>query len=125
MMNFEGKPNDVMTLAHELGHGIHQYLARQQGALQSDTPLTTAETASVFGEMLIFQDMMAQETDPEVRLAMLLASIAVVESGPEKLKEIKSPFGPYEYRALDKGFELKSKLLYEGQPVTLTVGKRQ
>jgi hypothetical protein len=56
---------------------------------------------------------------------MLLASIAVVESGPEKLKEIKSPFGPYEYRALDKGFELKSKAMYEGQPVTLTIGQRK
>ena len=53
-----------MTLAHELGHGVHQKLARVQGMLQAHTPLTTAETASVFGEMLVFQDLMARETDP-------------------------------------------------------------
>lgn len=75
LLNFEAKPRDVMTLAHELGHGIHQYLSRQQGMLQSDTPLTTAETASVFGEMLIFQDMMRREDDPQVRLAMLTAKL--------------------------------------------------
>jgi hypothetical protein len=60
----------------------------------------------------------------DARMGMVLAAIAVVESGPEKLKEIKSPLGPYEYRALDKGFELRSKLIYEGQPVTLTVGQK-
>lgn len=75
LLNYEAQPRDVMTLAHELGHGIHQYLSRQQGMLQSDTPLTTAETASVFGEMLVFQDMMAREPDPAVRLAMLTAKL--------------------------------------------------
>ena len=75
MLNFEGNPRDVMTLAHELGHGIHQYLSREQGMLHSDTPLTTAETASVFGEMLTFQNMLRQEDDPEVRLAMLTAKL--------------------------------------------------
>jgi hypothetical protein len=60
-------------------------------------------------------------------MAMLMAGIAVIESGPDKLKEIKDPFGKgtFEYKALDKGFELKSKLLFEGQPVTLTVGQRK
>jgi oligoendopeptidase F len=64
-----------MTLAHELGHGVHQKLSASQGMLQAHTPLTTAETASVFGEMLVFQAMMAQETDPQVRLGMLTAKI--------------------------------------------------
>ncbi len=74
-LNYEAKPRDVMTLAHELGHGVHQYLARRQGLLQADTPLTTAETASTFGEMLVFQDLMAGEGDPAVRLGMLTAKI--------------------------------------------------
>ena len=55
LMNYTGKLRDVQTLAHELGHGVHQYLARDQGVFHADTPLTTAETASVFGEMLTFQ----------------------------------------------------------------------
>jgi hypothetical protein len=69
----------------------------------------------------------AKQQRQQARMAMLLAGIAVVESGQEKLKEIKDPFGPgpFEYRALDKGFELKSKLLFEGQPVTLTIGQRK
>jgi hypothetical protein len=67
----------------------------------------------------------AKEQRQQARMGMLLAGIAVVESGEGKLKELKQPFGPYEYRALDKGFELKSKLLYEGQPVTLTIGQRK
>jgi oligoendopeptidase F len=74
-MNFEGSPRHVMTLAHEMGHGVHQYLSREQGILLSDTPLTTAETASVFGEMLVFQLMMAAEKDPQVRLSMLVQKI--------------------------------------------------
>jgi oligoendopeptidase F len=64
-----------MTLAHELGHGVHQSLAGAQGLLQAQTPLTTAETASVFGEMLVFQDLMARESDTKVRLAMLTEKI--------------------------------------------------
>ncbi len=74
-VNYEATPRDVMTLAHELGHGVHQTLARVQGMLQSGTPLTTAETASVFGEMLVFQDLMSRETDREVRLAMLVGEL--------------------------------------------------
>lgn len=75
LLNYEAKPRDVMTLAHELGHGVHQKLSGIQGLLQADTPLTTAETASVFGEMLVFQAMMARETDPAVRLGMLTSKI--------------------------------------------------
>src|SRR5680860_492543 len=58
MLNYLGKPRDVMTLAHELGHGVHQVLAAEQGALMSQTPLTLAETASVFGEMLTFRSLL-------------------------------------------------------------------
>jgi oligoendopeptidase F len=74
-VNYEATPRDVMTLAHELGHGVHQALARVQGMLQSGTPLTTAETASVFGEMLVFQNLMSRETNREVRLAMLVGKL--------------------------------------------------
>jgi len=65
LMNYQGKVRDVMTLAHELGHGIHQYLAREQGYLMSQTPLTLAETASVFGEQLTFQKILKSEKNPK------------------------------------------------------------
>lgn len=74
-LNYTGNARDVMTLAHELGHGIHQYLSREQGMLQQHTPLTTAEMASTFGEMLVFSDFMNRETDPAMRLAMLAQKI--------------------------------------------------
>lgn len=71
-VNFTGSARDVMTLAHELGHGLHMYLsAEAQGITGLYTPLTTAEMASVFGEMLVFTDLMNKESDPAVRLAML------------------------------------------------------
>lgn len=73
LMNFTERLRDVMTLAHELGHGVHQYLSRGQGYLQCDTPLTTAEMASVFGEMLTFRRL--QERYPQQRLAMLCGKI--------------------------------------------------
>jgi len=75
LLNYTGKPRDVQTLAHELGHGVHQYLAREQTIFHHGTPLTTAEMASVFGEMLVFQRLMRQEADPRKRLAMLVAKI--------------------------------------------------
>lgn len=74
-MNYDGQIRDVQTLAHELGHGVHQYLARKQGVLQSDTPLTTAETASVFGEMLVFQKLLSSLDSPEEKLALLVGKI--------------------------------------------------
>jgi oligoendopeptidase F len=74
-MNYDGRLRDVQTLAHELGHGVHQYLSRGQGVLQADTPLTTAETASVFGEMLVFQNLLASLTDPKEKLALLMSKI--------------------------------------------------
>src|SRR5262249_43575108 len=73
--NYQGKPRDVMTLAHELGHGVHQVLAAPNGALMAPTPLTLAETASVFGEMLTFKKLLAQTTDRRQRKAMLAAKV--------------------------------------------------
>ena len=75
LMNFTDKLRDVMTLAHELGHGLHQYLSRGVGYLQCDTPLTTAEMASVFGEMLTFRRLQERYPEPRVRLAMLCSKI--------------------------------------------------
>ena len=71
MLNYLGKPRDVMTLAHELGHGVHQVLASSQGQMLSSTPLTLAETASVFGEMLTFQQMLDQSSDKNERKVLL------------------------------------------------------
>ncbi len=75
LMNYQGKTRDVMTLAHELGHGVHQVLSAGQGYLQADTPLTLAETASVFGEMLTFRSMLAARTDPKQRRIMLASKV--------------------------------------------------
>jgi oligoendopeptidase F len=75
LLNYQGKVRDVMTLAHELGHGVHQVLAAPQGALMAPTPLTLAETASVFGEMLTFRSLLAEVTDPAERRAMLAAKV--------------------------------------------------
>ncbi len=75
LMNYTGRLRDVQTLAHELGHGVHQWLAREQGIYHADTPLTTAETASVFGEMLTFQRTLAGLTDRRDRLALLVEKI--------------------------------------------------
>src|SRR5213079_3717832 len=70
LMNYTDRLRDVMTLAHELGHGLHQYLSRRVGYLQCDTPLTTAEMASVFGEMLTFRRLLEMFPEPRIRLAM-------------------------------------------------------
>ena len=75
LLNYMGKPRDVMTLAHELGHGVHQVLAGGQGALMASTPLTLAETASVFGEMLTFRSMLDGTTDKRERKAMLAQKV--------------------------------------------------
>ncbi len=71
-LNYQGKARDVTTLAHELGHGIHQSLASVQGELMSGAPLTFAETASVFGEMLVFRSLLEKETDPASRKSLLV-----------------------------------------------------
>ena len=70
-----GKPRDVMTLAHELGHGVHQVLAASNGSLMAPTPLTLAETASVFGEMLTFRRLLDQTKDASARKAMLASKV--------------------------------------------------
>ncbi len=75
MLNYMGKPRDVMTLAHELGHGVHQVLAAEQGALMASTPLTLAETASVFGEMLTFRSLLERTKDKRERKAMLAQKV--------------------------------------------------
>ncbi len=75
LLNYQGKSRDVMTLAHELGHGVHQVLAAKQGPLLSQTPLTLAETASVFGEMLTFKALLAGTTDPRERKALLAGKV--------------------------------------------------
>ena len=75
LMNYHGRTRDVMTLAHELGHGVHQILAAEQGYLMSGTPLTLAETASVFGEMLTFRALLDNETDPARRRLMLASKV--------------------------------------------------
>ena len=75
LLNYQGKTRDVMTLAHELGHGVHQVLAAPQGHLMADTPLTLAETASVFGEMLTFQALLEGETDAKRRKVMLAGKV--------------------------------------------------
>ena len=75
LLNYQGKSRDVMTLAHELGHGVHQVLAAGQGPLLSQTPLTLAETASVFGEMLTFQALLKGATDKRERKALIAGKV--------------------------------------------------
>ena len=75
LMNFAGKSRDVMTLAHEMGHGIHQSLAANQGYLMSDTPLTLAETASVFAEMLTFRHLLDIQDDAKIRRYLLAGKV--------------------------------------------------
>ncbi|HHB82730.1 MAG TPA: M3 family oligoendopeptidase [Devosia sp.] len=75
MLNYLGKTRDVMTLAHELGHGVHQVLAAGQGPLMASTPLTVAETASVFGEMLTFRSLLEKTEEPKLRFALLSSKV--------------------------------------------------
>ena len=74
-LNYTATPNDVMTLAHELGHGLHGYLARERGVFEQMTPLTLAETASVFGETVTFNRLLAQIDDPAERFALLAQDV--------------------------------------------------
>lgn len=75
LVNYLGKARDVATVAHELGHGVHQVLASEQGYFKSSTPLTLAETASVFGEMLTFQKLLSRKTNPAARKIMLASKV--------------------------------------------------
>lgn len=75
LLNFQGKVRDVMTLAHELGHGVHQYLSAKQGYLMASTPLTLAETASVFGEQLAFQEILRRQKNEENKKLIIAAKV--------------------------------------------------
>jgi oligoendopeptidase F len=75
LLNYTGTPRDVMTLAHELGHGVHQHLSRPRGLFEQDAPLTLAETASVFGEMLVFRRLLREQPDPTARLALVCGKL--------------------------------------------------
>ena len=75
LLNYTAQRRDVLTLAHELGHGVHAYLAREQGVFHQTTPLTLAETASVFGETVTFGRLLDATTDPDARLALLAESL--------------------------------------------------
>ena len=75
LLNYQGKIRDVMTLAHEIGHGIHQYLANKNGILLADTPLTLAETASVFGEMLTFKSLLNKSKNKDEKITLLRSKI--------------------------------------------------
>ena len=75
LLNWTGRRRDVLTLAHELGHGLHAYLAREQGVFHQNTPLTLAETASVFGETVTFGRLLSETNEPNQRLALLAESL--------------------------------------------------
>jgi len=75
LLNYTGRRRDVLVMAHELGHGVHQSLARKQTPFNADTPLTTAETASIFGETVTFSRLLERETDPARRLSLLVGRI--------------------------------------------------
>ena len=75
MLNFVGKQNDVLTLAHELGHGCHFLLSQTQGELNDSTPLTLAEVASVFGEMVTFQSMVKNQKDDKIKLCLIASKV--------------------------------------------------
>jgi oligoendopeptidase F len=111
LLNFMGRTRDVMTLAHELGHGVHQILAAPKGVLLSDTPLTLAETASVFGEMLTFRAMLDAETDPIRRRTMLVGKVEDMLN--TVVRQIA--FHEFEHRAHTErqGGELSSQRLNE------------
>ncbi len=91
LLNYLGKTRDVMTLAHELGHGVHQRLAAGQGELLSQTPLTLAETASVFGEMLTFRKLLDAETDTAKKKALLAGKVE------DMINTVNRQIGFYEF----------------------------
>jgi len=116
---------DLLPVYDELAH----YLSLPNEQFDKEYPAFKEKTkaAQPFAGVLLpaIDQIRGKEQRGQARLEMLLAGIAVAEGGPDKLKEIKDPFGtgPFEYQALDKGFELKSKLMFEGQPVTLKIGR--
>jgi oligoendopeptidase F len=131
LMNFTEKLRDVMTLAHELGHGIHQYLARPRGYFQCDTPLTTAEMASVFGEMLTFQRLKQLYPEPRLRLAMLCGKIedafatvfrqVVLTRFEQKLHQARKDQGELSTDTLNQLWLAANQAMF-GDAVTMTDG---
>jgi oligoendopeptidase F len=107
LMNYHGRTRDVMTLAHELGHGVHQVLAGKQGHLMSGTPLTLAETASVFGEMLTFRALLDAETDPKRKRLMLAGKVE------DMLNTVVRQIAFYRFETLLHDARRKSELLPE------------
>jgi oligoendopeptidase F len=107
LMNYHGRTRDVMTLAHELGHGVHQVLAGRQGHLMSGTPLTLAETASVFGEMLTFRALLDAETDPARKRLMLAGKVE------DMLNTVVRQIAFYRFETLLHEARRKSELLPE------------
>lgn len=129
LVNYTDRLRDVMTVAHELGHGIHQYLSRGVGYLQQDTPLTTAETASVFGEMIIFHRLLEQEADPQVRLTLLTSKIedafatvfrqVVLNQFEQKLHDARRAEGELDVDRIG-GLWIEANAPMHGDTVTLT-----
>ena len=89
LVNYQGKTRDVMTLAHELGHGVHQVLAARQGYFNGSTPLTLAETASVFGEMLTFQSLLADASDNTQRKILLAGKVEELKIKEAEIQELR------------------------------------
>jgi oligoendopeptidase F len=104
MMNYLGKPRDVMTLAHELGHGVHQVFANAQGALMAYTPLTLAETASVFGEMLTFKALLRQTHSPREKKALLAQKVE------DKINTVVRQIAFYQFERLVHGARREGEL---------------
>ena len=131
LMNFTEHIRDVMTLAHELGHGLHQYLSRKQGYLQCDTPLTTAEMASVFGEMLTFRRLLELYSEPRLRLAMLCSKIedafatvfrqVVLTRFEQKLHEARQKQGELSAETVNQLWQNTNQAMF-GDSVQLTEG---
>jgi oligoendopeptidase F len=111
-LNFADKVRDMMTMAHELGHGVHQYLSRANGYLQMDTPLVTAETASVFGEMLVFEDILRETSDPRTKLTVVASKIEDFFATVFR-QAIMTRFEQMLHRARVKEGELSSKRINE------------
>ena len=124
LLNFTGNTRDVQTLAHELGHGVHQYLSNPLGSLQAGTPLTTAETASVFGEMLVFERLLNSESDPRQRLALLMSKIDdTMNRFEDRIHRSRREKGELNTQQFSQfWFETQSEMFRES--VTLTDGYR-
>jgi oligoendopeptidase F len=108
LMNYQGKSRDVMTLAHELGHGVHQVLAGPAGHLMADTPLTLAETASVFGEMMTFRRLLGEETRPKARRALIAGKVE------DMLNTVVRQIAFYDFEMRVHGARKEGELTAEG-----------